>query len=828
MKTELMLTFRPIRHVFFVSDHDLEQFLAIAIKCCTQWGGINNLIIPVDVTDERSGTLQREMLFLNWMQQRHPDCFINALPMEAQTCSAWKRLASTINDLFPGKPLLTWDAFCQESEEVHPASLVSPDEAFTQILDSNSYIHQKLIPAPTLLHYIWSYVQAAPSDIVRAFITTAFGDILPRDRAIYPLPRNVPIDGQEDAMIRGQMSKAPFNSVINLTLKELKCLATVSTFPSLTFDVVIAQDVSDFCRFWNLRAFSFGYHWLQDRRILLLTKEQLLNEQYHRSLFAVIEEYRGTPSYLAEFIRQRSQMQDIQGMLVQPNLDVIFHYQNDDEIHQFLQAQKNLQPCPGRAFLTILDEQGKERREEIHAWEGAEVDRPLFYAVNRLEAMPSYYEYGGTLTPFFTEVTEGANTIHVPSSQLNPRAIGQVRKDIKSSLWESYLPSASVASLVASGGYFDTIAEDVEPVFSYPSSLGGLTASTQRISFTLPKTDEMYRTYFRSQGYEVEHSDKWTFATGLLNLANGIAQADIFRSRIACQLLDSLNMRASQKLAQEIKKQMGSINTAQITMEDLRELIIASNLVPRYQRNPKTLIELKQQLSSGQKPECLNVLSQLVQIGAVQRGWNLLCPYCGVTQWYGLGLLNERVVCQGCLETFNVPLTSTGHADTDRPLQYALNPLADRAMDQDVLPVIIALLALRTVHTCLEHVVPGMKFQECGVSNAKGDFDFLYVCQQQLYGGECKKGQILMDKDIQTAKLAQHLGFRAFFFATIGQFSPASKQLVADFQASIQGNQDLEHPFNIFLLEEQQMFDGPLPEGIPPVTAYKEIWSQAL
>ncbi len=825
MKTELMLTTRPIRHVFFISDHDLEQFLTVAARCCAQWGGINNLIIPVDTTNERSDASQGEQQLLTFAQQRRPDCFINALPREAQTCATWKRWTATIGHTFPGKPLLTWDVFCRESQEVHPAFFVSLDEIFTYAFDYH-FVDPVPTPVPALPQFRWVPYGAAPSDIERAVITAAFGDISSQDRALYPPLRDMPIISQQgQTILRAQMNKDSFGSIINLTLKELKCLITAGTVPSFAFDVVVAQDVSDLCLFWNLRAFSFGYHWLPDRRILLLTKEQLFNEQYHRPLFALIKEHRGTPPHLAEFIRQQSQIQDLQAM---PDLDVVFHYQSDDEIRHFLQTQEGLQPCPKRAFLPVRDEQGREHREEIRSWEGTETNRPLFYAENMIEALPSYSEYGGTLTPFFTEVTEGANTLHVPSSQLNPRGIGQIRKDIVSSLWQSHLPSLSVASLIVPDGAFDTIAEYIEPVFNYPSTIGGQTASTQRISFSLPKTDEMYQAYFSSLGFEVGPSDKKTYATGLLNLAGGLEQATILRSQTAYQLLDALALRASQKLAREILKLMPSEASSPSTAEALREVIITSNLVPRFQRNPKSLSELKDWLSIREmKAECLDVLSELVRMKAIQRGWTILCPHCRVSQWYGLGALNERIVCLGCLEPFDVPLKVTELADTDRSLQYALNPLTDRAMDQDILPVIIALLALRTSHQSMAHIVPGMNFQEIGSSDTRGDFDFLYVCQQHLYGGECKSGQILGQKDMQTAELAQRLGFRAFFFATVSHFSSESKQLVSELQRSIRDSHDADHPFDIFVLEEQQMFHGPLPEGIP-VTSYREIWSRAL
>ncbi len=827
MKTELMLTTRPIRYCFLISDRDLDQFLAVAVKCCAKWGGINNLIVALDTTQERSGDAQQLIAFA---RQRYPDYFVNALSQEAQESAAWKKIVATIEQRFPGKPLLSWDRFCQEDQGLHPVSLVSPEESLFYTYDEAMppFVPSALTTTPTLPRFVWSQFNAAPSDLVKAAISAAFGDVSSQDRLIYPPLRLIPIDGLEEAMLRAQMSKDPFGSLINLTLKELKCLTTVSTFPSLAFDIVIAQGVRDFCLFWNLRAFSFGHHWLPNRRVLLLTKEQLFSEQYFRVLFRLLKEYRETPVYLAEQIKQRAKMPDIQAKLLLPDLDVVFHYQRDDEIRDFLQAHEGLQIISGRSFQTIRDEQGREHQEEIQTWKGEEPsERPLFYAENRIEGIASYYEYAGEVTPFFTEVSTGDNTLHVPSSRLRPIGIGHVRKDIIGSLWQSYLPSPSVASLITPSGSFHAIDEHVESVLSYPSILGGVVASTQKITFTLPETWDMYRAYFHAQRYEVSPSDKMTYAFGLLNLAGGLELATVFRSQIAYRLLDALAMRASQKLARELIRLLPDAPDTSRSEDMIREMIVTSTLVPRFQRNPKSFSELKGMFSGSQKRECLEVLSELVRIQAIQRGWTLLCPHCRVSQWYGLESLNERMVCQGCLQPFDVPLKAWEQADADRPLQYALNPLTDRAMDQDILPVVVALLALRTRHPFMAHVVPGMNFKERGMVSASGDFDFLYVYQQMLYGGECKNGQILKPKDIHTAEIARQLGFRAFFFATLSSFSIESKQLVSEFQQSLRESYNADRPFDVFLLEEQEMFSGPLPENIPQ-SVYQELWSQEM
>ncbi len=52
MNTELIVNVRPVRHAYLIAEDDLSRFSELAIYCCTQWGGINNLIIPVKIDNE--------------------------------------------------------------------------------------------------------------------------------------------------------------------------------------------------------------------------------------------------------------------------------------------------------------------------------------------------------------------------------------------------------------------------------------------------------------------------------------------------------------------------------------------------------------------------------------------------------------------------------------------------------------------------------------------------------------------------------------------------------------------------------------------------------
>jgi hypothetical protein len=273
MKTELAITARPLRHVYFIADDDLTQYINVASFCCSQWGGINNLIVPVNTAKTmRDDTSSKERWYLTLLQRHTPDVFINALPANGQACSVWRWFETKIGHSFPGKQVLPLEKFYGVDRSLSPLQILTPDERLKRFT----------VPNAVFFNY------EKPSNLTWAARTSAFGHIWPGQEQAYASVYNLenfPLSVSPEAMLRQQLSLDPYASIVNLTLKELGNLVTVSLFPSLHFDVVVAQDVEDLCRFWNLRAFAFGHHWLPDRRVLLLTKEQLFDERYSSPLF---------------------------------------------------------------------------------------------------------------------------------------------------------------------------------------------------------------------------------------------------------------------------------------------------------------------------------------------------------------------------------------------------------------------------------------------------------------------------------------------------------------------------------------------------------------
>ena len=530
-----------------------------------------------------------------------------------------------------------------------------------------------------------------------------------------------------------------------------------------------------------------------DRRVLILSKEQLFQEQ---GIYV---------EYLISLLREKRFHSHLMS-----NIDVIFHHYDDTEIHQFLQAHDEFQELQGTHQINFSNQRKKTKLEGT-------TPRSIIYKENGITGFGIYHEYGGNRPTFSQELAASSETFLV--TNVGPRTIGirQAYIGLQSDFWYQFPHDQSVANLIASNASFDVFLNTVQ--LSYPLTLPS--EGLNRISINIPQTWDIYKAYFSSKMYDISPSDKRFYADGLVRMAGGIEQerAQVLRSRVAREILDFLTDKATTKLAREIIQRL---SLQPDTVEDLQQVIVNLDALPQNQRVPKTFKDIfstlkgKSELRQVEKRDCLQTLAKLVGIKMVQRGMYIKCSHCGTKMWYGIHILDEQMQCSGCLEAFDLPLTENANDEIERAFQYSLNPLANQAMDQDVLPVIAALLTLKTSHQTMHHIVMGMNFQQAGRTNKEGDFDFIYVYKQGIYGGECKTGGNFTEKDINTAKLAQSLGFRAFFFSSMRAIGENGQKLIAEYQQELINTRDSEHPFDIFVLDDQVIFgEVPLNQQIP-------------
>jgi hypothetical protein len=139
------------------------------------------------------------------------------------------------------------------------------------------------------------------------------------------------------------------------------------------------------------------------------------------------------------------------------------------------------------------------------------------------------------------------------------------------------------------------------------------------------------------------------------------------------------------------------------------------------------------------QPSVFEFLAPLVEYGFVPRAYLLECPQCRFSQMLDLGAHDERARCRACGESYVTPVVDeSGAREPSR--YYRLDGLMARAMDQDVLPMLLRLRAVRPTLQPDELLFawPGVEF-DAGDGRAAVEGDLVVSNGTDVWCGEAKK-----------------------------------------------------------------------------------------
>ena len=130
----------------------------------------------------------------------------------------------------------------------------------------------------------------------------------------------------------------------------------------------------------------------------------------------------------------------------------------------------------------------------------------------------------------------------------------------------------------------------------------------------------------------------------------------------------------------------------------------------------------------------LEALGPLVAAGLVTRVRVTKCPVCNVSEFRRLDELDETVACRHCRAAYPLEVRDAGGQEP--VLMYRLDGLVARAMDQDVVPVLLTVRAFaRTFGS--DYTWPGVVFE--GPHQPAFDVDVLAYNGSVLRACECKR-----------------------------------------------------------------------------------------
>ncbi len=720
---KLKINIRPIRYAYFVWEGDISGTTRAMRFMNTQWGGIRSLVIPI------KEDMTVAPIFKHLLQLHEPDRFVEYLTDgSSPNYDAHNWLASYLVHTFPWRRpgLQMGFAFERHDETAHPLSMLPEADLGKTLTDR----HLKGDGASELLQM------------------ALYGAVYPEQQIDYK--RVVELNDEDILMTSSkfwtsQLDLEPFTSVLNLTALNVVPHRVVGSFESNHFDIVVVDSVQSICAFWDFRATREASQAMSGlrRRTILLPRRCIDDKLALSGMLTILREnlfYRG----------------------VAAECHLIFTSNDGEEgaiLADVLSSLPGMEPFIEQTF-TVTSTWSLGRTEDAAGL----IPPHLKYAFGNPLLPDSFLEgIRGTRVPITTNLGNECNEVLFtpPTSYVN-KSLGSVAVDYECAIWKRYPRTTQIAQTILRDGWFSKYG--LTATYS-------ITSNPTYLAFNLPTEWKTLEAYFGAHGYGVRPSKPGIYGGALVGLLGGWPEVGVIAQKQVYLLFDLLALASTKKIAQRISK---SLNISEDNLERVRQALDDTEIVAELNGITKTLGELKNHPTlQSYRSELVGILSQLCELQVTHRGFLLACPHCGATEWYPLDKLNERLMCWGCGHEFPLPVEKPAGGEIQ--WEYRLNTLVNRAVDQDVLPSVLSVYYLtKDKEACCKST---------GIELVKNDqvsaeLDFLYVCEQKLYLGECKAGKVLTEKDMRTARLAAAFGAQTFYFTTIREFDDESLKLI--------------------------------------------------
>jgi hypothetical protein len=727
---------RPIKYAYFVRDDGWDGLTRVIRFVCTQWGGIRSLIIPV------RSDLTMAPIMEHLLQLHEPDLFVNYMgDTEQAEPDGHNTLQERLAKLWPYRSVqlqIGSHIFEKFDSTLHPLGAIPDDGRGSELICHEFGGPQE--DEPILLALFGAIYSGQQQDY---------------DKAVILCPSSVEIGGPN--FWSSQFDDRPFGSVLNLTAFGVRPrTAKGPTIGSNHFDISVVDSPSSLCMYWNYRATRDATQFQEDmgRRTLLLPL-RLFDDQTALST-------------MVEFIRSR-----LPYAHVSTNRHMLFSiwsHPDPEKLQAILSSMLGLQKFAEKT-VSVYHSWGKDEPTGLQDF----TNKPITFHFSLPVLTRSYLEGISNEVGRDVRLQEGTNEVIVePPTGYSNRFGGNVVLDLECDVWKRFGKTIGLAEKIRHGSWFSRYGL---------TSIAAVIARPQYININIPGEKEALEIFFAERGYQIRVSKPGQYASAVVNLVGGLSGVDVIASRPAYRLLDTLALKSTHKLAQRIVQQLVKTGIAipPDLVTDIQPLLEDLEIIPELKRVPKSYQQLCN-LAEFQiyRKDLLACLARLSEKQIIKRGFHLPCPTCGTPSWYPLATIEENVVCPGCSWRFPLPVEHPTGSEVQ--WEHTLNSLVNRAMDQDALVSAIVLrhLTKERQASCL---IPGVELLQ--LDQIKAELDFAFVSDQEVFAGECKVGDTLSIKDINTARLATELGVKNFYFCTLTMFDEESKKAVQDLRGEL-------------------------------------------
>jgi hypothetical protein len=308
------------------------------------------------------------------------------------------------------------------------------------------------------------------------------------------------------------------------------------------------------------------------------------------------------------------------------------------------------------------------------------------------------------------------------------------------------------------------------------------------LKLAVPHAWEALKGWAEAREETVELSRPGSYGQALLDRLVDLCALDALAGESPVAVLEALTSLSRSKLAQKVVEEARKRTSVKLSERALADLLAeeAHFLELRARTANDIAAEAKMR-----RPEILPALGSLVEAGFVVRGATTRCPRCRIADVRLLDEQSETVRCRACGHEYLLPVLDED-GRTERPPVYRLDGLMARAMDQDLLPVLLTLRACSPADpSTVRAAWLGLEFRSAGSEKPK-ELDLLTFDGNAVTVAECKASASIHDRQLRDLlDLAARYEARPVIAALAGKFKAAHRNAVIERGGAVFERSDL-------------------------------------
>lgn len=737
--SDASIAIRPLRNCFLLPMGDEAQMEVAIRACCSQWGGMLNILVPY----RQDGAV--DDVFVHHMRSVLPNRIWIPSEGDGGQEKSLSAAIDCIKEPLSGRifDVIRMSDFDELDRVAHPVAMAMLDDKTRREL---------IVP------------RAQSSDLLSLLM---FGGVHSGHEGYYSQFFSITecdVDAVSRQGMEAQISREALSSPLKLTLTKLAPRSSVHRSLLLPhFDIVVASSYRQLCYYWNLRATRAAYDVgvSIDDRVILVTREAVRDASWYGRLRQLVSESIVDPVWWS-------------------NLHVRFCVEKGD-VAAVEGALSNLS-----GYHKVETVESKFKIGGRSLWDGS--PEVLGYYVDSYSLSPSRrfdpgfasVQMSGYNRKFHRQLIVGANRFEFDAPNVYADVGWEGVVEFRCPQLLSRYPRAGwLAESIVDGAMFegDSLV-----------SVRLVWAGVNTLECLAEEDSAIWKRWKDCAMYDFCESPTSRYSDALVLQLGGIEGVKLLSDPFVNFLMSELCSQSTKKIAQRLKKEV-KIGSAHEGDGDLVDLVAVSGFIaehPEFLLRARSFHEIKSRLADAglekDTARLIGTLEEMNECRLIVRGYSLTCPECGTPQWRPIQNLNEHVQCVGCFNQFRLPIRASGDASNEIAWKFRLNALADRAMDLDALPALLAVYRYSR-HRQVSCVAYGLEIKSEG--QAVTDFDFSLVANSALVAGECKSGNRLTEKDLVPARIALDLGYGEFAFCTMGEFTAESQELISEFQNEV-------------------------------------------